>query len=105
MREFLDAYLTSDLDDDERFALMSLIVASADHAFEDRQLNDEEWQAIFNELVADAPIHASMIYYWCCADAEFEGECFTLTSRMRAVWNLAFGDHNTMPAMPEEGEP
>ena len=105
VREFFDAYLTIDMSDDERFALMSLIVASADHALEDHQLSDEEWQKIFHALVADASILASMIYYWCCADGEFEDECFTLTSRMRTVWDAAFGDHDPMPAMPEGGEP
>lgn len=90
--EFVDHYDQCPLNDDERFALMSLIVASAHDALDSQALDASLWDRIHNLLVRDADLHAYTIHYWCCSDASCDDECFTLTSRMRAVWRSAFGD-------------
>ena len=88
--EFVDAYSALSLDDDERFALMALIVASADDALEFHRLDGQLWNRVHDLLVADSPIHAHTIHYWCCPNAAGEDECFTLSPRMRDVWRAAF---------------
>ena len=106
LQEFVNAYDTLSLDEDERFALMALIVASAHDSLDFHGLTDSEWRVIHDRLVLDANIHASTIFYWCCVDATCDDECFTLTSRMRAVWNDAFDRmEQQMPVMPGSGEP
>lgn len=91
LREFVELYHTGHLDNDERFTLMALIVASAHDAIDSQTLEADMWDRIHNLLVRDADLHAHTIHYWCCADATCENECFTLTPRMRAVWISAFG--------------
>lgn len=88
--EFVDLYDLGRLDEDERFTLMTLIVASADHALNSHGLDGELWDRIHNLLVKDAEIHADTVHYWCCAAATCDDECFTLTPRMRDVWTAAF---------------
>lgn len=91
LREFVDFYCSAELSDDERFALMALIVASAHDALDITGLDDGLWDVIHNLLVAGFEVHASMIHDWCCPEATNEDECFTLTPRMRAVWKASFG--------------
>jgi len=90
LREFIDSYITLDLDDDERFALMALIVASADDALDFDHALDDLWPQIHKLLVSDRDIHASTIHYWCCPDAASTDEQFLITPRIRAVWDVAF---------------
>lgn len=90
LQEFLNAYSTLDLDDDERFALMALIVASAHDALDFHGMGPDQWQPIHDLLVAARQLHASTIYYWCCVDATCADECFTLSANMRDVWNDVF---------------
>ena len=87
LAEFIDAYYTLARDDDERFALMGLIVASSHDALDFYGLTSSQWQRVHDRLVADANLHASTIYFWCCTNATCDDKCFTLTSRMRRVWN------------------
>lgn len=89
--EFVDFYRSSRLSDDQRFALMALIVSSAHDALDLHCLDDRLWASVHDLLVADAGLHACTIHYWCCTDAADEDEYFTLTSRIRAVWKAAFG--------------
>ena len=105
LMEFIDAYDTLVLDDDERFALMGLIVASSHDALDFYGLTNSQWRLVHDRLVADASLHASTIYYWCCVDATCDDECFTLTPRMRLVWNAAFGSREPIPETPGIGEP
>ena len=88
--EFVAAYDSPGLTDDERFALMALCISSAHDAFDSEALANTTWQRIHDLLVANRDLHAYTIHYWCCADATCEDEMFTLTPRMRDVWAAAF---------------
>ena len=100
LEEFFIAYESQELTEDERFALMALVVASAHDALDFHNLTDGQWQVVHELLVRDSHIHASTVYYWCCVDATTVDECFTLTRRMRDVWNAAFPGDAQMPSMP-----
>jgi hypothetical protein len=90
LQEFVDAYFALDLDEDERFTLMELIVASADDALHSHKLDAGLWGSIHNLLVSDSSIHACTIHSWCCANSTCEDEEFPLSPRIRAVWCEAF---------------
>jgi len=68
LEEFVRHYAERDLEGDDRFALMKLIVASFDDA--DDASKEEAWPAIRDILRVDADLHAYTIYYWSCWDAE-----------------------------------
>jgi hypothetical protein len=101
--EFVDAYSRLELSDDERFALMELIVASAHDALDFHGMSDGQWRLVHDLIVADSHLHACTIYYWCCVNASCQDECFTLTSRMRDAWNDAHDADDAMPPMPDVG--
>jgi len=88
--DFVAAYRLPQLNDDDRFALMALVVSSAHDALDRGILNTELWSEIHRILVSDATLHCHTMLYWCVADATCDDEMFTLTPRMRAVWNAAF---------------
>lgn len=100
LQEFVSAYATLTMDDDERFTLMTLIVASAHDALDVHNMSESEWRPIHDLLTVDFSLHASTIYYWCCVDATCMDECFTLSPRMRAVWNDAMPEDAQMPTIP-----
>lgn len=103
LAEFVSTYSNLIMDDDERFALMTLIIASAHDALDFHNMGEAEWRTIHDLLVADFLLHASTIYYWCCVDATCMDECFTLSPLMRAVWNEAVPDKEQMSAIPSGG--
>jgi hypothetical protein len=90
LTDFVAAYQLPQLNDDDRFALMALIVSSAHDALDRGILDAGCWAQIHDMLVADSALHAHTILYWCVADATCDDETFTLTPRMRTVWNAAF---------------
>ena len=103
LAEFVSTYSTVALDDDERFTLMTLIVASAHDALDFHEMGEAEWRPIHDLLIANFSLHACTIYYWCCVDATCMDECFTLSPLMRAAWNDAMADIDPVPAIPDGG--
>ncbi|MCC9641630.1 hypothetical protein LOC71_05040 [Rhodopirellula sp. JC740] len=103
LAEFVSTYANLAMDDDERFTLMTLIVASAHDALDFHDMGEAQWRPIHDLLVTDFSLHASTIYYWCCVDATCMDECFTLSSLMRSVWNDALADDARMPMLPNGG--
>jgi hypothetical protein len=86
--EFLDAYGSGSLDEDERFALMEILI----QCIEDMGLHSVEaspqWHSVANLLHAHAGLHASSIRYWSCLEARDLEDCFGVTAPMRAVWEV-----------------
>ena len=83
--EYLDAYEHKLYNDDEKFALMSVII----DAFEYRGLDEETWSRIRQHLKTDFALHEYTIHYWCCMDAEDAdlSECWNILPWMRELWN------------------
>lgn len=67
--EFVDAYCSGELDDDERFTLMETIIQSCeDHPL---PLTDQpHWTGVMELLRAGAQLHAATIWYWSCLDEQ-----------------------------------
>jgi hypothetical protein len=82
--EFIGAYQSGDLDDDERFTLMEIIIQS----FEDlgaRSEHDPRWQCILDILDRNVELHACSVWYWSALDGESREEQFSVTPSMRSV--------------------
>ncbi len=70
--EFLSAYESGDLSDDERFTLMETILQSFEdlQLFEDRPDPDSRWQRVLEILDQNIDLHAHSVWYWSVLDAE-----------------------------------
>lgn len=88
IEEFLTLYEQLDLNDDDRFALMALIVASFDDCLLEDKATDSVKKRVREYLVRDWKLHNSTIHYWCVegeSDPEF---MFRTTAFMRDVWRI-----------------
>ncbi len=82
--EFVDAYTSGELSDDERFTLMETILQSS----EDTPLpmdEQERWPEIVQLLTRNARLHAYSIYYWSCVDADTDDEVWRVTPYLRRI--------------------
>jgi hypothetical protein len=84
--EFLEAYASGSLDEDERFALMEMLI----QCVEDMKLpaieSTPQWQSVATLLRAHASLHASSVRYWACLDDRKLEDCFHVSNPMRVVW-------------------
>lgn len=84
--EFLSAYRGEDLDDDDRFLLMAIIVASLnERKAAGREIGDL-WPGVAALLRRDASLHASTIAYWCCGSDPDPEHHFAVTPELRRLW-------------------
>lgn len=85
--EYLDIYENKLTSEDERFALMSVII----DAFEHSDLDEAIWVRIRQHLKAEFEVHQYTIIYWCVTSEEFyDAEIqnwWSITPRMRDLWN------------------
>ena len=86
IREFLDLYEHGNLSDDDRFALMSLIVASCDDWISDAGTDEQVLQRVRRCLVAGFSLHEATIFYWCLLSETDLDNVFSITPFMREIW-------------------
>jgi hypothetical protein len=86
--EFLDLYERDNLNDDDRFALMKLIVASLDECVGDSRADKVMLQRIRRHLSASFSLHEVTIHYWCLWDWDKSDpdNVFAATPFMREIW-------------------
>lgn len=88
--EFLDCYeRREEWSEDDRFALMALIVSSYDDALAAKETENDWETRIRGHLQADFALHEWTIYYWCAWDPEAEEDPergFSVTPLMREIW-------------------
>ena len=87
--EFLDAYEQSELDEDDRFALMELIIASLDRGKEDGVDIGNSWRRAEAFLRRDGRLHAVTLSYWARGEDPDPDHQFAITPEVRGVWNEA----------------
>lgn len=92
---FLAAYEKSEGEDDYRFALMAITIASADFALAKESLSPTTLDQICSLLRDDANHLGSLVHYWACLDAESSEECFAISPAIRAVWEAVFEDRRS----------
>lgn len=66
--EFLEAYESGELDDDERFTLMQTIIQSFEN-LNDPLETDARWSGVLELLDANIALHGYSAWYWSCEDA------------------------------------
>lgn len=84
IREFLLAYESGELNDDERFTLMETIIQSFEDS--DRDLDDDdEWNVVIGCLDRFSVLHGYTIWYWSCPESKSPEEGWRVTQRIRRV--------------------
>jgi hypothetical protein len=86
--EFLGAYESGDLDEDERFALMEILIQCIEDMGLPSVESSPQWHSVAKLLLAHAGLHASSVLYWSCLDDRGLEDCFRVTGPMRAVWDI-----------------
>ncbi|MES2643462.1 MAG: hypothetical protein V4850_28520 [Myxococcota bacterium] len=82
--EFLDAYESGELCDDERFTLMEMILQS----FEDlgRSIGfDARWQCALDALDRNIDLHAYSVWYWSVPESENHNAQWLVTPFLRRI--------------------
>ncbi len=82
--EFIAAYRSGQLDDDERFTIMETIIQSFEDLGEALH-SDIRWQTVVDLLGANIKLHAKTVWYWAMPD---EGDCenhWTVSSSLRQI--------------------
>jgi hypothetical protein len=85
--EFLKIYESGELNDEERFALMQLIVASLDDLVEGTNdfAKNDNWIKCKGILMKEFRLHVTTIHYWCIVDNNVD-EGFPITKYIRPLW-------------------
>jgi hypothetical protein len=87
--EFLEAYRTQTLTDDERFSLMEILVQCAEDTVS-RSDENTSWSAIEPLLLLNSSLHKATIEYWARLYSVKSGEFFRVSAKMRRVWQIKF---------------
>ncbi|MCR9137727.1 MAG: hypothetical protein NXI27_17145 [Alphaproteobacteria bacterium] len=102
--EFLELYDNAELDDDEKFLLMELILASAGDGDPD-YLATPIWQKVEDRLKAHWYLHAWSVWAWSCIDDEsfIPYNDFVISPRMQALLLEAAKSRN-LAAQPDQAD-
>ena len=83
--EFLYAYENIELNKDEKFALMIIIISSFNDAMVEGKAEENSAILIRYHLLQDNSIHKNTIYYWSMLDEDDLENCHAVTSFMREI--------------------
>ncbi|MCB2086394.1 MAG: hypothetical protein H6920_03645 [Sphingomonadaceae bacterium] len=89
--EFLSAYQSQELTDDERFTLMEMIIQSFEDLGESLQA-DNRWQSAIDLLDANIRLHAHSVWYWSCLEESGSGDLFFVSPSIRVLLQKHFAD-------------
>jgi hypothetical protein len=100
LEEFVQIYEQEKLDDDQRFLLMALIIASYDELARSRS-DPLLWQRIRKHLCERFSLHAYTVEYWSLTDMISDDECpdtqFAVTPQMREILSQFLGRRENWP--------
>jgi hypothetical protein len=89
IEEFIGLYERTDLSEEDRFALMALIVCSFDHWLRDGGADETIVQQLRRQLLGDFNLHRSTVHYWCLPEEPDLDNGFCATPFMREIWKEA----------------
>jgi len=89
VQEFCSAYRNQIEDEDEKFTLMTLIVASYDDYLSASGHNPALWNEISELLKKDMTLHLDTLEYWAVFEEENPEHYYEITPYVREVWNSA----------------
>ncbi|WP_042473874.1 hypothetical protein [Bacillus ndiopicus] len=87
--EFLYAYENIELNKDEKFALMIIIISSLNDAIVEGKAEESSVSLIRYHLLQDNSIHKNTIYYWSMLDEDDLENCHAATSFIREITYVA----------------
>jgi hypothetical protein len=82
--EFLAAYLSGGLSEDERFTLMETLL----QCFEESEVDlasDQRWAQVAAALDSHIELHAHTVWYWSCVDDHDSANWFRVTPCVRRI--------------------
>lgn len=82
--EFVSFYENDQLNMEERFALMNLIISSYDDALVEGKVLSGIWDRISSHLMENVSMYIDVISYWAILDEDFE-DGFAVTPYMREL--------------------
>jgi hypothetical protein len=85
VEEFCQLYLQL-TNDDERFTLMTLIVASCEELLQNGHSDKKLSELVISLLTKQFDLHKDTIEYWCELEEDNPEHFFAITSIMRAIW-------------------
>lgn len=85
--EFISFYENEQLDGDEKFALMIIVISSFNDVLSQKGMEAAIWERIKRNLVMDRHIHMNTILYWADIEAELE-DSWAIAPYMREVLSL-----------------
>ncbi|GED58709.1 hypothetical protein ABER61_22425 [Brevibacillus formosus] len=85
--EFLFFYENGQLECDEKFVLMIVVISSFNDLLSEKEMEFTIWEQIRRNLVRDSEIHMNTILYWSRLEEEVE-DSWEITPYMREVLNL-----------------
>lgn len=88
VQEFIDFYLSKNLSNTTKQALMSLIIASYDLYLEEYPDEYSMWSFIHKILSVEGDLHWHTIFYWSCESDGANYEGWNVTRRMRELNKL-----------------
>lgn len=97
--EFLDYFDTRQLNDDERFALMSLIIASFDERLSAGP-DDVSQDRIVARLTTRFDVFNYLVHYWALPDEDGTDNAFNFTPVARQIMQSRYGDRENWPRTP-----
>ncbi len=87
--EFLYAYENIELNKEEKFALMIIIISSFNDAIVEGKAEENSASLIRYHLLQDISIHKNTIYYWSMLDEDDLENCHAVTSFIREIAYVA----------------
>lgn len=93
--EFLDYYETQPLDDEERYCLLELIIASFDDYLRIQGPDERMTARVRRHLIESFEAHRNTVKYWACL-TEPETTGWAITPFMRELWTR-FAEPNAAP--------
>lgn len=84
VNEFLSLYENLSLNEEEKFALMIVIIGSLNDAIENGDVDDSVFSKTKELLLKEIAIHKNTIIYWSVESEELE-DCFAITPFIRCI--------------------
>ncbi|GGH61392.1 hypothetical protein GCM10008014_36780 [Paenibacillus silvae] len=91
IKEFMYLYENIELNKDEQFALMTVIVSSYNDALEEGKIDEEIQEKILFFLFNESDIHRNIILEWAMLDEEDLSNCYVIAPIMRELAKHLYG--------------
>lgn len=100
LKDFIDLYLSGNLTDSQKAALMALIVSSFDKGLQHSSFDEGLWSIAKGLLRRDLALHADLLDYW--AQSSCDDDTFLMTSKIRDLLAGQAAAIDSPPSQPSQ---